>query len=108
VVQQGELITIYVSGQVGEGDTFEAQFRDAIGKLKNTLAQSGATFKDVVKMNTYIVDYQPEILPAFRAVRKELLGDSDMPASTLMGVAALGADTWKVEIDAVAVIDGAP
>ncbi|NNC35434.1 MAG: RidA family protein, partial [Croceitalea sp.] len=105
VVSQGDLTTIYVSGQVGEGDSFEAQFRDAIGKLKKTLSQSGATFKDVVKMNTYIVDYTPEMLPAFRAVRKELLGDSEMPASTLIGVAALGLDSWKVEIDVVAVIE---
>ncbi|NNM18964.1 MAG: RidA family protein [Croceitalea sp.] len=105
VVSQGDLTTIYVSGQVGEGDSFEAQFRDAIGKLKKTLSQSGATFKDVVKMNTYIVDYTPEMLPAFRAVRKELLGDSEMPASTLIGVAALGLDSWKVEIDVMALIE---
>ena len=97
--------TIYISGQVGEGDTFENQFRDAISKLQKTLAQSGASFKDVVKINTYIVDYSPNMLPAFRAVRKELLGDSDMPASTLIGVATLGLDTWKVEIDAVAVME---
>lgn len=98
--------TIYISGQVGEGDTFEAQFRDAISKLQNTLKQSGASFKNVVKINTYIVDYSPDMLPVFRAVRKELLGDTEMPASTLIGVATLGLESWKVEIDAVAIIQG--
>ena len=96
--------TIYISGQVGEGDTFEAQFRDALGKLLKTLENSGATFDDVVKYNTYIVNYSPDMLPAFRAVRKELLGDTDMPASTLVGVEALGLPEWGVEIEAVAVL----
>ena len=100
------LRTIYISGQVGEGDTFEAQFRDAISNLQKTLKKSGASFEDVVKVNTYIVDYSPDMLPVFRAVRKELLGDSEMPASTLIGVATLGLESWKVEIDAVAVIQG--
>ncbi|WP_350284238.1 RidA family protein [uncultured Croceitalea sp.] len=96
--------TIYISGQVGEGATFEAQFRDALNKLLKTLKVSGATFDDVVKYNTYIVNYSPEMLPAFRAVRKELMGDTDMPASTLVGVEALGLESWGVEIEAIAVL----
>ena len=104
VIEANGLKTIYISGQVGEGDTFESQFRDAISKLQKVLKQSGASFKDVVKVNTYIVDYSPDMLPVFRAVRKELLGDTEMPASTLIGVATLGLDSWKVEIDAVALI----
>ncbi len=104
VVTANGIKTIYISGQVGEGDTFEAQFRDALGKLLAMLEKSGANFDDVVKYNTYIVDYSPDMLPAFRAVRKELLGDTDMPASTLVGVAALGLESWGVEIEAVAVI----
>ncbi|TAI47417.1 RidA family protein [Flagellimonas allohymeniacidonis] len=103
-VQTGNLKTIYISGQVGEGEDFEAQFRDALGKLFKMLEASGVTFDDVVKYNTYIVDYTPEYLPIFRKVRKELLGDSDMPASTLVGVDALGLEAWGVEIEAVAVI----
>jgi len=103
-VKANGIKTIYISGQVGEGASFEAQFRDALGKLLNTLENSGATFDDVVKYNTYIVNYSPDMLPAFRAVRKELLGDTDMPASTLVGVEALGLPEWGVEIEAVAVV----
>ncbi len=103
-VQTGNVKTIYISGQVGEGENFEAQFRDALSKLFKTLEASGATFEDVVKYNTYIVDYNPEYLDAFRKVRKELLGDTEMPASTLVGVDALGLESWGVEIEAVAVI----
>ena len=103
-VEANGIKTIYISGQVGEGEDFEAQFRDALGKLLKTLEISGATFDDVVKYNTYIVNYSPDMLPAFRAVRKELLGDTDMPASTLVGVEALGLENWGVEIEAIAVV----
>ncbi len=103
-VEANGVTTIYISGQVGSGEDFEAQFRDALSKLFKTLEHSGATFDDVVKYNTYIVDYSPEYLDTFRAVRKELLGDTDMPASTLVGVQALGLPEWGVEIEAIAVI----
>lgn len=103
-VEANGIKTIYISGQVGSGENFEAQFRDALSKLFTTLENSGATFKDVTKYNTYIVNYQPEYLDTFRRVRKELLGDADMPASTLVGVQALGLPEWVVEIEATAVV----
>ena len=78
--------------------------RSALSNLKEVLGKAGATMADVVKMNTYIVDYGPETLTSFRKVRKELLGDSDMPASTLVGVEALALPEWLIEIEAVAVV----
>ncbi|AKA35126.1 RidA family protein [Flagellimonas lutaonensis] len=103
-VEANGIKTIYISGQVGIGADFEAQFRDAIGKLLTTLGHSGATFDDVVKYTTFVVDYRPEYLDTFRAVRKELLGDTDMPASTLVGIPTLGLPEWGVEIEAIAVV----
>ena len=103
-VEANGVQTIYISGQVGGGENFEAQFRDALSKLFKTLENSGATFKDVTKYNTYVVAYQPTYLDTFRRVRKELLGDEDMPASTLVGVQALGLPEWGVEIEAIAVV----
>ena len=104
VVTSGHLKTIYVSGQVGEGEDLEAQMRSAISGLKEVLGKAGATMFDVVKMNTYIVDYGPGTLEVFRGVRKELLGDTDMPASTLVGVESLAMPGWLIEIEAVAVV----
>jgi enamine deaminase RidA (YjgF/YER057c/UK114 family) len=104
IVTHSGLKTIYVSGQVGEGDTFDEQFNDALDKLLKTLEKSGANFSDVVKYTTYVVDYQPEYLDTFRTIRKDRLGKVNMPASTLVGVQALGLPTWGVEIEAVAVI----
>jgi len=104
VVVSGGLKTIFVSGQVGEGPDLDSQMRSALAKLVAVLGKAGAGMEDVVKMNTYIVDYGPETLGTFRGVRKELLGDSDMPASTLVGVEALALPEWLIEIEAVAVI----
>ena len=104
VVESAGVRTIYISGQVGEGADLEAQMRSALGKLMKLLGDQGATMADVVKMNTYIVDYGPESLAVFRGVRKELMGEADMPASTLVGVAALALPEWLIEIEAVAVI----
>ena len=96
--------TLYISGQIGEGPDLDSQMRSVLQNLNTVLGKAGAGMDDVVKMNTYIVDYGPETLETFRSVRKELLGDSDMPASTLVGVEALAKKEWLIEIEAIAVI----
>ncbi|MGB5189066.1 RidA family protein [Robiginitalea sp.] len=105
VITSGNLKTIYISGQIGEGVDLETQMRDALSKMERLLKGAGANMNDVIKMNTYIVDYGPQSLEVFRGVRKELLGDSEMPASTLVGVEALALPEWLIEIEAVAVIE---
>ena len=96
--------TLYISGQIGEGEDLESQMRSALANLKEQLAAGGATYEDIVKMNTYIVDYKPEDLAVFRDTRKDIMGDADMPASTLVGVTALALPEWIIEIEAVAVL----
>jgi enamine deaminase RidA (YjgF/YER057c/UK114 family) len=108
VIHADQMKTIYISGQVGEGEDLESQMRSAIAKLKGLLGKEGASMYDVVKMNTYIVDYGPETLEVFRRVRKEEMGDMDMPASTLVGVEALALPEWLIEIEAVAILPNAP
>ena len=108
VVRTSDTRTIYISGQIGEGLDFESQMRSALINLDKTLKTSGASLQDVVKMNTYIVNYSPEILTKFRQVRKEVMGDENMPASTLVGVESLALSEWLIEIDAVAIIKTNP
>ncbi|MEM9894835.1 MAG: RidA family protein [Bacteroidota bacterium] len=103
--QYNGLKTIYVSGQVGEGDSLAEQMTDALQNLKSQLSDAGADFSDIVKMNSYIVDYKPEDLKTFRETRKQIMGDTNMPASTLVGVSSLALPEWIIEIDAVAVIE---
>lgn len=104
-VETTETITLYISGQIGIGSNLEEQSIAAFKNLEELLYRCQATFKDVVKMNTYIVNFNPEIdLPIFRKVRASFLGDSDFPASTLVGVPVLGNREWLIEIEAIAVI----
>uniref|UniRef100_UPI00404ABCA0 RidA family protein n=1 Tax=Flavobacterium sp. TaxID=239 RepID=UPI00404ABCA0 len=106
VVKTGNYKTIYISGQIGVGADLEAQTISTFQNLDKQLTNCNATFKDVVKMNTYIVNFNPEVdLPVFRKVRKEFLGNENYPASTLVGVESLGRKEWLIEIDAIAVVE---
>ena len=104
VSEYNGLKTIHVSGQIGEGDDLQTQMANALKNLQTQLNAAGADFKDIVKMNHYIVNYQPEQLSIFRNTRKEIMGDTNMPASTLVGVTSLFADGYLIEIDAIALI----
>ena len=106
IVKTGNYKTLYISGQIGEGTDLESQTLATFKNLEKQLHQANATFKDVVKMNTYIVNFQPETdLPIFRKVRKEFLGNENYQGSTLVGVESLGRNEWLIEIEAIAVVE---
>ena len=105
VVKTGNFKTLYISGQIGGGTDLETQTISTFQNLEKQLANCNATFKNVVKMNTYIVNFNPEMdLPIFRKVRKHFLGNENYPASTLVGIQSLGRKEWLIEIEAVAVV----
>ena len=100
---------IYVSGQVGIGEDnkvaaggFEAQAKQALENLKRVLEVSGASFKDVVKTNTYVTTM--EFMPVYREVRRSYFGDY-YPASTLVQVAGLALPEFLIEIEAVVIVE---
>ncbi len=104
--------TVYISGQVavdasgatvGAGD-LEAQTRQVMENLKVALASASATFDDVVKITTYVVGYEPAMRPVIAGVRGAYLSGDNPPASTLVGVQALAAPEWLIEIEAIAVV----
>ena len=106
VVKTGNFKTLYISGQIGDGANLEAQTITTFQNLEKQLQNCNATFKDVVKMNTYIVNFNPEVdLPIFRKVRKHFLGNENYPSSTLVGIQSLGRKEWLIEIEAIAVIE---
>jgi enamine deaminase RidA (YjgF/YER057c/UK114 family) len=105
--------TVYIAGQVaynaqgevvGKGD-LKAQMRQAFENLRVALSAAGGSFKDLVKINTYVVGYKPDQLPILREVRAEMLKDLTPPASTLVGVQALVNPDLLIEIEAIAVVD---
>lgn len=105
IVETEEIKTLHISGQIGEGNDLETQTIATFKNLETLLKECNSSFQDVVKMNTYIVNFNPEIdLPIFRKVRRSFLGETDYPASTLVGVSVLGNPEWLIEIEAIAVI----
>ena len=105
IIETEETITLHISGQIGEGNDLETQTIATFKNLETLLKECHSSFQDVVKMNTYIVNFNPEIdLPIFRKVRKEFLCSENYPASTLVGVTVLGNRNWLIEIEATVVV----
>jgi len=103
--------TVWIAGQLGldhagkivgaPGD-FRAQAVQTFENLKAALAEVGATFADVVKVNNYLIDIAH--LPIFREVRDQYLNTSAPPASTTLAIAKLAREGALLEIEAVAVL----
>ena len=112
VVTATEGKIVFISGQVafnannelvGKGD-LRAQAVQTFENLKQALAAVGATFDDVLKSNTYIVDYTPDVIGVIREVRSQYLPQEKAPASTLIGVQALVFEDLLIEIEAIAMV----
>ncbi len=108
--------SIYVSGQiafnkegqiVGIGDV-GAQAKQVYENLGACLKAAGATFKDVVKLVSYVVNLTPEKAAAARAVRREYLGEEPFPASTMVGVTALVNPDLLIEVEVIAFVPDRP
>jgi 2-iminobutanoate/2-iminopropanoate deaminase len=101
---------VFIAGQVAldkagnlvGGNDFAAQARQVFENLRLALADVGATFKDVVKLNTYVIDIGN--IAALRQVRDTFVNTAAPPASTLVEVRKLFRDDVLLEIEAVAVI----
>lgn len=107
-VKSGRLV--YVSGQVavdpsgtlvGPGD-FRAQAQQTFENLKAALAASGASFDNVVKLNSYFVDIKQA--PVFREVRDKYVSPAHPPVSTAVEVRRLVREEWLLEVEAIAVV----
>jgi len=108
-ISSGGTTTLHVSGQVGflDGELpeeFARQAENAFENIARHLAAAGANLKDIVKINVYIVGLDGEKTKAFNEARTKFLGEEDMPASTLLGIQALIHPSFKIEIEAIAVI----
>jgi enamine deaminase RidA (YjgF/YER057c/UK114 family) len=101
---------LYISGQISRNQTgetvgvadLEAQTRQVYTNLLAILTSQGASFEDVVKLNTYTT--QPERIDIVRKVRKEFIAAENPPAHTFVGVTALADPAFLIEVEAVAVL----
>lgn len=108
-VEAGDALWIYVSGQIAldaEGtlvgvDDLRAQTEQVFENLARILEANGATFADVVKLQTYFTTLDD--LAGSREVRGRYL-PAEPPASTAVQVAALVIPEALIEVDVVAVV----
>ena len=105
--------TIYTAGQVsidergalvGAAD-LAAQTAQAMRNVGLALSAAGASYADIVKITTYVVNYKPEHRSIIGNARAPFIANGTPPASTLVGVAALAMAEWIVEIEAIAILD---
>jgi len=106
---------VFVSGQVsydrdgivvGKGD-MRAQAEQVFASLTHNLKAAGATWRDVVKMNGYMVGLSAEAVNQYREVRARYLDPAAMPASTLVGVERLVHDDLLLEVEVIAALPAA-
>ena len=105
----GPVKTVYISGQiaydetgtvVGAGD-MKAQAEQVFKNLDAALKAAGATFADIVKMNSYITDMTKA--QAVRDVRAKYFGNN-APASTFVEVKGLVRPELMLEVEVVAAV----
>lgn len=102
VIVSGQIAQDAAGNLVGAGD-FAAQSRQVFENLKTALGGVGASYKDVVKLTTYLVDMSQ--LETYRHVREEYLrGNPEPPASTTVGVPGLVREGYLLEVEAIAVV----
>ena len=93
-VRHGDLILC--SGQLGRGETPEAQFRDAWQAVGATLSEAGAGYEDILEVTTYHVDLHTH-MQAFMQVKDEFIKEP-YPAWTAIGISTLAFPNALVEI----------
>ena len=90
------------TGNVVGKDDFRAQVAQVFENLKAALLAAGGTLRDVIKLNSYVLDVRN--LTQFREVRDRYVNVENPPASTAVEVSRLFRPEFLVEIEAVAVI----
>jgi 2-iminobutanoate/2-iminopropanoate deaminase len=101
---------VFIAGQVAldaQGnlvgfDDFRQQTEQVFRNLATALKAAGAEFKDVAKMNIYVLDTSE--LATLREIRDRFVNTANPPVSTLVGVTRLARAEFLVEIEAVAVL----
>jgi len=105
----GAVKTVFISGQiafdgngnvVGAGD-MKAQAEQVFKNLETALRAAGATFADVVKMNSYTTDMSK--VADVREVRARYFG-ANAPASTFVEVKGLVRPELMLEIEVIAAV----
>jgi enamine deaminase RidA (YjgF/YER057c/UK114 family) len=110
-ITSGKLI--YIAGQVAMDaagsivgkDDYRAQLQQVFANLNTAIEAAGGTFKNIIKLNYYIVDrVERSEFFAYREVRDRYVDTAHPPVATVVIVRGLFLPEFLVEIEAVAVL----
>ena len=111
VSAEGPQTLVYVSGQVSYdrdgiamGNDMREQCEQVFKSLSHALKAAGASWKDVIKVNGYMVNLNPANVNIYREVRSRHFDKDRMPASTLVGVQRLVHEDILLEVELVAAL----
>lgn len=96
-------VPLDASGSLVGGDDPAAQAEQVFRNIGLALGAAGAAMRDVVKLTIYLVDLND--LPAARAARDQHIDTHQPPTSSLVQVAGLVHPSFRIEIDAIAVVE---
>lgn len=100
---------IEISGQGGWSDEFTfpdslvAEIEQAFVNVERTLAAAGASWKDVVHVNSYHVGFPPETNETMARLYRQYMPERH-PIWTETGVTALGDPHMRIEIRVTAIV----
>jgi len=100
---------IEISGQGGWDDHFafpdrlEDEIAQAFANVERTLATAGASWKDVVHVNSYHVGFPPETNATMVKLYRQYMPERK-PIWTETGVTALGDPHMRIEIRVTAIV----
>src|SRR5712671_5841774 len=83
-------------------DSFEAQFGNVVRNIKRILDETGATFRDLVKVNVLLT--RASDVAAMNALYAGAFGPPPYPARTTCVVVALPNPAMLIEIEGVAAL----
>ncbi|GGD72447.1 RidA family protein [Croceicoccus mobilis] len=103
--------TLHLAGQVAWdkdynviGEDVAAQARQALANIKIVLEEAGSSIDKLLRLRTYIVDYDPSKLEALGPVLGEFYGDVVPAPNSIIGVQALALPPFLIEIEAIATV----
>ncbi len=105
--------TIYLAGQLAfdenrnivGGNDIIAQTHQALSNLKRNIEAASASMTDMVKITTYVANYDPKQLQEIIDVIGEYFPEDHQPTNTMIGVDRLAVDGLLIEIEGIAVTD---
>ena len=108
VITQGAGRMVFIAGHTGQADddgkslagNFDAQFRQTFRNIEKTLAQAGASLRDMVTMTVFLSDARHTT--RMTELRAELFG-SDFPASAAITVQGFAQPEMMIEVQGIAV-----